>query len=191
MQSRMGLLWATVVLSMPHPLSRRMMELGTIPEESNPLEDTLATTEELNVGQGNLAEGPELLATKQGRDIVQKYKKKLGEINRLAAKLGTRMTPAPRIPAARIIPPLLPEVVTEERKVERKTVQDALRKKSRELDDLLCVDTLLFFYDAAFAGPERVRDAILASAVGKRWGRDLATVVAQLVPAPGPQVAFF
>ena len=188
MQSRMGLLWATVVLSMPHPLSRRMMELGTIPEESNPLEDTLATTEELNVGQGNLAEGPELLATKQGRDIVQKYKKKLGEINRLAAKLSTRMIPVPR---TMMSPAFQSEVVTEERKVERNTVRDALRKKIRELDDLLYVDTLLFFYDAAFAGPERVRDAILASAVGKRWGRKLATVVAQLVPAPGPQVAFF
>ena len=65
-----------------------------------------------------------------------------------------------------------------------------LRRKERELDALWRRGTQQYYF-AAFAGREQVQNAILASSVGKRWGRDVSKIFAQLVPAPDPQVAFF
>merc|ERR1719383_706945 len=69
---------------------------------------------------------------------------------------------------------------------EEKEAEAALQRKRRELDDLLRQGTQQY-YSAAYAGPERVKSAILKTAVGKRWGAGVAGVVAQMVPAPDPQ----
>ena len=175
---RIGLLWATVGLSMPLQLSRRMMEQGDPSEVSNPLEDPLATTEEPSSAQGNLADNVKLLAPMEQRDMVQKYKGKLSEISRAEAEV------AAALPHARYYG-TLPAYTRI-----KNMAMVALQKKRRELDDLLHQGTRQY-YSATFAGPGGVKDAILTTAVGKRLGPDLATVVAQLVPPPDPQVAFF
>ena len=76
------------------------------------------------------------------------------------------------------------------REQQEKEAEAALQRKRRELDDLLRQGTQQY-YSAAFAGPERVKDAILTTSVGKRWGPDVATELALMVPAPDPQVTFF
>merc|ERR1719383_1417170 len=64
--------------------------------------------------------------------------------------------------------------------------QAAIQRKRRELDDLLRQGTQQYYF-AAFGGTERMKDAILTSEVGKRWGPHVATELAQMVPAPESQ----
>jgi len=191
MLPKKGLLLATVGVGMPLQSSRRMMEQGNLAEVVNPLEDTLATTEDPNMGQGNYAEGAKLLAPMEGREMVQKYKGKLSEINHQEDTLRTLRLTAEKW--SRILDPkdfsLLTDVSfvwlfdIQERK---RKAEAALQRKRRELDDLLRQGTQQY-YSAAFAGPERVKDAILKTAVGKRWGPHVATELALMVPAPDPE----
>ena len=135
MLPRMGLLLATIRVSMPLPSPRRLMD------HDNPL----ATAE---------------------------YKKKCVEIRSL--KNVQREILSLSLDDVRL------HLVT----------FAVLRRKERELDALWRRGTQQY-YSAAFAGREQVQNAILASSVGKRWGRDVSKIFAQLVPAPDPQVAFF
>jgi len=188
MLPRKGLLLATVGVGMP---------LQSPPAEVvNPLEDTLATTEEPNMGQGNYAEGAKLLAPMEGCEMVQKYKGKLSEINHQEDTLRTLRSTAEKwwtilddhddhSNLTDMAFGWLFDIQERKRKAEA-----ALQRKRRELDDLFRQGTQQY-YSAAFAGPERVKDAILTTAVGKRWGPHVATELALMVPAPEPQISAY
>merc|ERR550534_585893 len=72
----------------------------------------------------------------------------------------------------------------------KRNAEAALQRKRRELDDLWRQGTQLY-YSAAFAGPERVKDAILTTAKAEVLGPDVPAVVAQMVPAPDQQNAAY
>merc|ERR1719494_1570047 len=177
---RIGLLWATVGASMPLQPPRRMMDQGNLAEESHPVDGSLATAEESNMGQGNLPEEVGLVSTVEGSDMVQKYKEKLREIYRLKDFLRT----------ARVVVDSRVENFVERRFLRGRALEAALRRKRRELDNLLHQGTQQY-YSAAFAGPERVKDAILTTAMAEPWRPDVAAVVAQMVPAPDRQHAAY
>ena len=195
MLPKKGLLLATVGVGMPLQSPRRMMEHGNLAEVVNPLEDTLATTEDPNMGQGNYAEGAKLLAPMEGREMVQKYKGKLSEINHQEDALRTLRSTVEKWSTifddhddhSHLTDMALWLFDIQKRK---RKAEAALQRKRRELDDLWRHGTQQY-YSAAFAGPERVKDAILTTAVGKRWGPHVATELALMVPAPDPQVTFF